>query len=253
MFKGFYDASSAMLTQTRNLDVVGNNMSNIATAGYKIDRYANSTFDEVMRSRIGNKQKAPQELGTTTSYITALTEVRTVHTQGVMQPTGLPLNFALEGSGFFAVQTADGLRYSRNGAFMLDDQGYLYLPGQGRVMGSNNQPIYLGTDSFNAQADGTITTENGQVLGQLGVFDFEDPAQTLEKVGEGMFVPIGVAQPQAANNVIVRHKHLERSNIDMVQQMVDMITCQRALQSASQISKMYDQLMTKSTTELGRV
>ena len=67
MFKGFYDLSSAMLTQTRNLDVVGNNMSNTATVGYKADRYADTTFDEVMRSQIGNKQKNPQELGTTTS------------------------------------------------------------------------------------------------------------------------------------------------------------------------------------------
>ena len=77
MYKGFYDLTSAMLTQTRNLDVIGNNMSNTATTGYKADRYADTTFDEVMRSRVGNKQKAPQALGTTTSYITALDEVYT--------------------------------------------------------------------------------------------------------------------------------------------------------------------------------
>ena len=79
MFKGFYDLSSAMLTQTRNLDVVGNNMSNTATVGYKADRYADTTFDEVMRSQIGNKQKNPQELGTTTSYITAFSGGFAIH------------------------------------------------------------------------------------------------------------------------------------------------------------------------------
>ena len=226
MYKGFYDLTSAMLTQTRNLDVVGNNMSNTATTGYKADRYADTTFDEVMRSRVGNKQKAPQALGTTTSYITALDEVYTDHSQGGLEPTGLPFDFAIEGEGYFAVQSAAGRVYTRNGSFMLDNQGYLYLAGQGRVLGQNGQPIYLGTDHITTLADGTIT-------------------------GEGMF--ISNVQPQAAGNMIIHHKMIERSNIDLVQQMTEMITCQRALQSASQLSKMYDQLMTKTSTELGRV
>ena len=108
MYKGFYDLTSAMLTQTRNLDVIGNNMSNTATTGYKADRYADTTFDEVMRSRVGNKQKAPQALGTTTSYITALDEVYTDHSQGGLEQTGLPFDFAIEGEGYFAVQSASG-------------------------------------------------------------------------------------------------------------------------------------------------
>ena len=116
MYKGFYDLTSAMLTQTRNLDVIGNNMSNTATTGYKADRYADTTFDEVMRSRVGNKQKAPQALGTTTSYITALDEVYTDHSQGGLEQTGLPFDFAIEGEGYFAVQSASGRVYTRNGS-----------------------------------------------------------------------------------------------------------------------------------------
>ena len=236
MFKGFYDLSSAMLTQTRNLDVVGNNMSNTATVGYKADRYADTTFDEVMRSQIGNKQKNPQELGTTTSYITALDEVYTDHSQGALQSTGLPLDFGLEGNGYFAIQTDAGRVYTRNGSFMLDDQGYLALAGQGRVLDRNGQQI---------------STEAGQVLGQLGVFTFANPAQDLQKTGEGMFTATG--QPQLVTDTVVHHEMIERANIDLVQQMTEMITCQRALQSASQLSKMYDQIMSKAATELGRV
>ena len=156
MFKGFYDLSSAMLTQTRNLDVVGNNMSNTATTGYKADRYADTTFDEVMRSRIGNKEKQPQELGTTPSYITALDEVYTDHSQGALQSTGLPLDFGLEGDGSFAIQTEGGRLYTRNGSFMLDDQGDLSLAGQGRVLGRKGQAIYLGTEKINPSSAGTI-------------------------------------------------------------------------------------------------
>ena len=134
---------------------------------------------------------------------------------------------------------------------MLDDQGYLYLAGQGRVLGQNGQPIYLGTDHITALTDGTIMGPDGRVLGALGVFAFADPAQTLQKTGEGMFT--ANTQPQAAGNRIIHHKMIERSNIDLVQQMTEMMTCQRALQSSSQLSKMYDQLMTKTSTELGRV
>lgn len=251
MFKGFYDLSSAMLTQTRNLDVVGNNMSNTATTGYKADRYADTTFDEVMRSQIGNKEKQPQELGTTTSYITALDEVYTDHSQGALQSTGLPLDFGLEGDGYFAIQTGGGRLYTRNGSFMLDDQGYLSLAGQGRVLGRNGQAIYLGTDKITASSDGTIYTEDGQMLGQLGLFTFADPAQDLQKVDEGMFTAAG--QPQLSDNTVVHHEMIERANTDLVQQMTELITCQRALQSASQLSKMYDQLMSKTATEIGRV
>lgn len=251
MFKGFYDLSSAMLTQTRNLDVVGNNMSNTATTGYKADRYADTTFDEVMRSQIGNKEKQPQELGTTTSYITALDEVYTDHSQGALQSTGLPLDFGLEGDGYFAIQTEGGRLYTRNGSFMLDDQGYLSLAGQGRVLGRNGQAIYLGTDKITASSDGTIYTEDGQMLGQLGLFTFADPAQDLQKADEGMFTAAG--QPQLSDNTVVHHEMIERANTDLVQQMTELITCQRALQSASQLSKMYDQLMSKTATEIGRV
>lgn len=251
MFKGFYDLSSAMLTQTRNLDVVGNNMSNTATTGYKADRYADTTFDEVMRSQIGNKEKQPQELGTTTSYITALDEVYTDHSQGALQSTGLPLDFGLEGDGYFAIQAEGGSLYTRNGSFMLDDQGYLSLAGQGRVLGRNGQAIYLGTDKITASTDGTIYTEDGQMLGQLGLFTFADPAQDLQKADEGMFTAAG--QPQLSDNTVVHHEMIERANTDLVQQMTELITCQRALQSASQLSKMYDQLMTKTATEIGRV
>lgn len=252
MFKGFYDLSSAMLTQTRNLDVVGNNMSNTATVGYKADRYADTTFDEVMRSQIGNKQKNPQELGTTTSYITALDEVYTDHSQGALQSTGLPLDFGLDGDGYFAIQTDAGRLYTRNGSFMLDDQGYLSLAGQGRVLGRNGQAIYLGTDKIEASPEGVLSTEDGRVLGQLGVFTFADPSQDLQKTDEGMFTATG-GQPQLAANTVIHHGMIERANTDLVQQMAEMITCQRALQSASQMSKMYDQIMSKTATELGRV
>lgn len=251
MLKGFYNLSSAMLTQTRNLDIIGNNMSNTSTSGYKTDRYVDTTFDEVMFSRITTKQRDAEELGTTTSYMTAIADVVTDHSQGALEQTNLPLDFAIEGEGYFSVQTNDGVAYTRNGSFMLDNEGYLHLGGQGRVLGANGQPIYLGTDKINADANGFITNEQGAVLGQLGVFTFANPAQDLQKGNGELFTANG--QPQLANGSVIHHKMVEKSNSNLVQQMTDMMVCQRALQSASQVSKMYDTVMTKTVSEIGRV
>lgn len=251
MLKGFYNLSSAMLTQTRNLDVIGNNMGNTSTSGYKADRYVDTTFGDVMLSRVGNKEKDPQELGTTTSYMTAIADVVTDHSQGVLQQTNLPLDFAIEGEGYFSIQTENGIAYTRNGSFMLDNEGYLYFGGQGRVLGANGQPIYLGTDKITADSNGFISDDNGQILGQLGVFTFANPAQDLQKGNGELFYANG--QAQLAQGSVVHHQMVEKPNINLVQQMTEMMVCQRALQSASQVTKMYDTIMTKATGEIGRV
>ncbi|MDD3203631.1 MAG: flagellar hook-basal body complex protein, partial [Pygmaiobacter massiliensis] len=169
MFKGFYNLTSGMLTQGRNLDVVANNMTNISTSGYKADRYVASTFKDVLISRVGNKDKTgAQEIGSS-SYILASSEVATDYTQGTLETTGMPLDFAIEGAGFFGVQTANGVAYTRGGNFSLDNQGYLYLPGQGRVLGQNGQPILMQTDKITSDNFGRIYVETGNLIGQLGV------------------------------------------------------------------------------------
>ena len=117
-----------MLSQSRRLDVVANNMTNVATPGYKGETYTDTTFDEVVISLIGNKDKShPQELGTET-YILAPSQLYVDYTQGAVEETGMSLDFAIEGDGFFAIQTNGGVRYTRNGGFALDEEGYLCLP-----------------------------------------------------------------------------------------------------------------------------
>ena len=104
MTKGFYNLTSGMLSQSRRLDVVSNNMTNLATPGYKSELYTDSTFEEVMMSLVGNKEKSgAQEIGTE-SYILAPSELYVDYAQGVLEETGLVLDFAIEGDGFFAVQ-----------------------------------------------------------------------------------------------------------------------------------------------------
>lgn len=248
MFKGFYNLTSGMLSQGRRLDVVANNMTNVSTNGYKAERYADSTFQDHIMSRVGNSDKSnPNELGGS-SYILAPSKLYTDYTQGYLEPTGMPLNFALAGDGFFSIQTPEGVAYTRSGNFSLDQEGYLCLPPEGRVLNASGTPIKLGTEQINADASGNLTAEDGTFLAKLGVFTFADNAQ-LSQNARGLFTGTGA---QAANTPVT-WKALERSNVDLVQQMVTMMSSQRALQSAAQLSKMYDQLMTKANNDLGRV
>ena len=158
------------------------------------------------------------------------------------------MDFAIVGEGFFAVQDADGnIAYTRMGNFSLNDEGYLCLPGFGQVLDPQNQPIYLGTDKIRGDYQGYIYY-NDTPVAQLGVFQFEDN-EALERDDRGLFTG---ENPQAGQDYQIWNKYLERSNSDMVKQMTEMITYQRALQSAAQISKMYDQLMNRATGEVGR-
>ncbi|MCI9349501.1 MAG: flagellar hook-basal body protein [Oscillibacter sp.] len=250
MFKGFYNLTSGMLTQQRNLNVVGNNLVNISTAGFKQDRYTASTFDEVMYSRVGSLYSGGQEIGQQ-SYIRATSDIYTDFTQGVMEPTGLNLDFCIIGDGFFAIEDPEGnVSYTRMGNFSLDDEGYLGLPGYGYVLDPDGERIYLGTDKVISDKQGLLYySENQGLIGRLGVYSFPDNGE-LEYNDRGLFTGEGAAVSQ---NYEIRGQCLERSNTDMIRQMTEMITCQRALQSAAQISKMYDQLMTRATTEVGRL
>lgn len=250
MFKGFYQLTSAMLSQGRRLDVVSHNMTNISTAGYKLDRYTDSTFQDVLISRVGNKNKAVStEMGEET-YILAPSELVTDFTQGSMEETTLPLDFAIIGDGFFAIDRDGGVAYTRNGSFNLDDEGYLCLWGQGRVLNSEGQPIQLPTDHIYVNKLGEIYTEaDRNYLGTLGIYATEN-TEDLERNEYGLFTG---GNFQLSENYEIRHRMVERSNVNMVEEMVLMMSSQRALQSAAQMSKIYDAVMSKATTELGRM
>lgn len=254
MFKGFYNLTSAMLTHQQNLNVIGENIVNISTSGYKQDRYVATTFDDVMYSRVDVNHSSGTEIGRQ-SYIRAPSEIYTDYSQGTPEPTELPLDFAIVGDGFFAVQDGDGnIAYTRMGNFSLDEEGYLCLPGFGRVLDPQGQPIRLETDKIDGDNRGFLYYDQGAgqggrtAIGQLGVYSFEDN-QALERNERGLFTGEGA---QLSQNYEIWNKYLERSNSDMVKQMTEMITYQRALQSAAQVTKIYDQVMTKATSDVGR-
>ena len=250
MVRGFYNLTSGMLSQGRRLDVIANNMTNVSTVGYKAEQYTDRTFDEVMVTRIGNKIKSPyQTMETYQSHILAPDQLYTDYSQGAPEETNLPLDFAIQGEGFFAIDTGDGVAYTRAGSFTLDNEGYLCLSELGRVLDPEGNPIQLPTDKLTADRQGNLTTEDGDYLGTLGVYVFEDN-QALERTPYGLFLGDGA---QAADETTILHKWVERSNVDMVKEMVEMMSTQRALQSAAQMSKIYDQVIQKGVSSIGQL
>lgn len=249
MFKGFYMATSGMLTQSRVLNTVSNNMSNVSTPGYKGDTLTTTTFGDILIHRTGNLDKNVYTPLSSSSMIKTADELVTNYKEGTLEFTDRKLDFAIEGNGFFQIQTPDGKnKFTRNGSFNLDNDGYLILQHIGRVVGENG-PIQLGTDKINVSPEGKITdAETGEFLSELRLVNFNDYSQ-VQKNDEGMFTttnPLNVvlADGKAKQGII------ERSNVQAMDEMVAMMSSQRAFQSASQIAKAYDQLMGKAV-ELG--
>ena len=253
MFQGFYTLGSAMISENRNLNVISNNMANAATTGYKSDKYIASTFREEVLYRSGNITPNKRTPIGTTAMIQATNDRVTNYEQGGMEPTEMPLDCAINGNGFFAVQTgagADaGVVYTRSGSFIIDDERYLAVPNIGRILGTNNAPIQVDTDALVIDIDGTVRgEETGTVYGTIRLDDFEDYYEDLVKGDNGTFTVQDGAAPQAAANAQIVQGMLERSNVSMVEEMTSMMSAQRSLQAAAQLIKMYDQLDGRTVT-----
>ena len=155
MYQGFYNLTSGMLTQSRNLNVISNNMVNIQTPGYKRDKMVSTTFQEEMLYRTGKRYKEGAEPLATTSKIRAADQTYVNYEQGSFETTDGIFDFALASPGFFCVDTPMGTRYTRNGSFMVDDEGYLALNGLGRVQGTDG-PIQIDNENFTVDSSGHI-------------------------------------------------------------------------------------------------
>lgn len=251
MFQGFYTLGSAMISENRNLNVISNNMANAATNGYKSDKYIASTFREEVLYRSGNITPNKRTPIGTTAMIQATNDRVTSYEQGGMDPTEMPLDVAINGNGFFAVQKgtgADDIVYTRSGSFITDDEGYIAVPNIGRVLGTNNAPIQVDTDDLVIDIDGTVRSEvTGTVYGTIRLDDFEDYDEALVKGDNGTFVLQEGATARAGDGQIVQGM-LERSNVSMVEEMTSMMSAQRSLQAAAQLIKMYDQLDARTVT-----
>jgi flagellar basal-body rod protein FlgF len=226
MDRGLYIAASGMLAEQIRQDQIANDLANASTPGYKADRTAQRTFGDLLLANsatgavVGSQSTAVQVDKVVTDFRPALA-----------RETGEPLDFAISGEGFFGVQTANGVRYTRNGQFTLDTQNRLVTAQGDPILDSRGRPI-TGTD-------GVVDPR------RLGVFELTNPRK------EGNSLVAGTAAGAAAG--AVRSGALEGSGADAARAMVDMIASMRAFEAGQKVIQTIDETLGKAVTQVGSV
>ncbi|MGD9568612.1 MAG: flagellar hook-basal body protein [Sedimentibacter sp.] len=249
MSRGFYTLASGMLTQQRKIDISGNNMANVNTAGYKRETAVSSNFGSLFLNKYKqngiHKESEPLE---NVSVIRTIVENNTIHSQGTLEETGNNTDFAIMGAGFFAIDNNGQILYTRNGSFNIDEEGYLILEGTGRVQGEFGD-IFIGSDKFGFAEDGSIIVDE-EAVDNIAVYDFLD-YNNLNKYGEGMF--ISEVEPDLVDYPTIKNQTIERSNVNVTEELTGILSSQRALQTAAQALKIYDMINDKAVNEIGKI
>ncbi len=233
------------IVQRRTMDVIANNLANMNTTGFKRE----SPVFEPLRVDV-NVQRA---LGHRKEPIYFVRDVLATHdmSNGSLELTGNPLDVGLEGDGFFTVQTKDGVRYTRNGAFGLDDTGRLVTSAGNAVLDDGGSEITFSPDEsdINISRDGTISTAQGR-RGRLGIASFQNP-QTLEVTGDSLWQATEPALP--ADSTAVKQGFIETSNVKPVVEMTRMIETMRSYQQSVEMFNSTEELVRRAVQKLGEV
>jgi flagellar basal-body rod protein FlgF len=244
MLRSLYIASTGMLAQREKMDIVTNNIVNVDTTGYKKDTLISKSFKDMMIQSMNGT-----DIGNLNTGI-HVDDVVTSFDQGVLEQTDRLSDVALEGDGFFVVNTQDGIRYTRDGAFAVTSNGYL-VNSEGNYVQGTNGNIYVGSGDFAIDEQGNVSVD-GKVVNKLQLVTFANLAG-LEKVGSNMFAAGSAGAPQAATDCKVKQGWLESSNVDMAEEMVTMVELNRAYQVNQRVLTMLDQSLSKTVNEVGKV
>ncbi|HEY1802503.1 MAG TPA: flagellar basal-body rod protein FlgF [Terriglobales bacterium] len=217
MDSGFYAACTALMARTQSLDMVANNLANTSTPGY---RAQHDVFSSLLATASG---VSVSPLNKAINNFGVLGGTSLDLSQGNLEHTGNDLDLAIQGSGFFSVQTAAGTMYTRNGNFHISPKGQLVTSEGDPVLGSQG-PIAIVGGPVSISPDGTISV-NGAVAGQVKMVEF--PAGTnLEAVGKTYYsAPAKSATP--AKTASIQQGALESSNVNPVESAVQLVTVQR--------------------------
>ena len=234
-------------------DVISNNIANSETVGFKRDLVSireratatqelglsGAQGDDVLQNMAGGMFGLPSMLDST---------------QGIVQPTGNPLDVAIQGNGFFAVNSGGKVQLTRNGQFLMNRYGDLVMAndtGQS-VLDSKQNPIHLDpTQSVSIGSDGVISQGNKPV-GQLGVFNIPDPSKLKPSGGTLIALP-GNQDPIPVDAPQVHSGAVELSNVDPTTELAELMDTQRQLEANANMIRTQDETLDKLVNDVGRV
>ncbi|NLG78672.1 MAG: flagellar basal-body rod protein FlgF [Firmicutes bacterium] len=256
MVRGLYAAASGMVAGMLQQDVIAQNLANVDTPGYKKDVALVGAFADEMAVRVEDHgawrlaRTAPLGRLGSGAYVRGTGFDRS---EGPIIETGAPLDLAIQGDGYFVVETPEGEAYTRNGSFTLNARGELVTMDGMPVLGESGRVVIPSGGEVEVRGDGRVAVD-GQIVDRLRLVTF-DGRSLLRKTGGGLFVaPPGAARSLgAADGVLVRQGFLEMSNVSAVTEMVQMIAGMRAYETCQRVIWFLDQTLDKSINDVGRV
>ena len=256
MLRSMYSGISGMKNFQVKLDVIGNNIANVNTYGFKKGR---TTFKDLVSQQIAGASAPtaarggvnPKQVGLGSQ----LSSIDTVHTQGSLQTTGRPLDLGISGDGFFKLMSGTDITYSRAGNFYLDQTGQI-VNGDGKfLLATGNAKITIPTDakSFSVGADGTVSYINSTgvltTAGQIELAKFPNN-EGLEKAGNNEYrastnsgTPLPSVPGGAGGAGTLVAGALEMSNVDLSEEFTEMIVAQRGFQANTRIITTSDEIL----------
>ncbi len=235
---------SQQLAAYRSMDVIANNLANASTPGFKREA---AKFEEfVTQVRPAEGQTGTQSV----SFVKDAGIMRDI-SQGNIENTGAPFDLAINGQGYFKVQTPQGDRYTRDGHFTLNQEGQLVTSG-GYALQGDGGAITITPDDGQVQigADGTISGKSGQI-GKIAVMDFANP-RSLTKQGANLY-DAGSQAANTATDATVRQGMLESSNVQPVIEISHMIEVMRAYEATATLNQSQQDLARQAIDKLGRM
>ncbi|HUA08818.1 MAG TPA: flagellar hook-basal body protein [Candidatus Acidoferrales bacterium] len=264
MVRGLYTAASGALVAESMADNVANNLANVNTGGFKktllqiqsapsLDIYRIQTDPGKVAGNPLPGKPVAQEVGLLGTG-SSIYDTPTSFDQGPLQSTGNPFDVAItnDPNAFFTIQTANGVRYTRDGEFAEDGQGILRTRDGNPVLDTNGQQIQLPSTGGTVQiaSDGSIT-QSGAVVAQLGLTQFNS-LLNLRPEGVNNFAISGNAGPTPVTTASVQQGFLEQSNTNVVTSMVDLISAERWFEANEKSIKTEDDAVNQAITMVGK-
>ncbi|MDH4380101.1 MAG: flagellar basal-body rod protein FlgF [Vampirovibrionales bacterium] len=252
MIRGLYSAASGITANLMESDIVANNLANVNTTGFKKVGVNYNAFGEMMMQRMG--PGGTQNIGNVNNGV-ALAGSKIHFGQGLLKPTGNPLDVAIQGDGFFSVQDAEGNAfYTRNGSFTRSADGTLSTLDGHTVMDANDAPILIPADArdITIGSNGAVMT-NGQQLGQLKLSNIDNP-DTLVAQGTCLFkgsADTKVSTETPANSSLVQG-YLEGSNVNVVEELIRNIMGSRRYETMQKSINSQDASLQLAVSQVGR-
>lgn len=258
MLKGLYTAYTGMINEQNRMDVLTNNLANADTAGFKKEGATSQSFDEVLAVKIKDSSEYAglhRNMGKVSLGV-KVGEKYTDFGQGSFRLTDNTYDVALSGPGFFTIQFTNkagetSLKYTRDGSFTVNKQGYLVTKDGDYVMGENGRiqvdPLKLSA----IDSQGNIS-QDGEFIDTIRVTDFED-YNYLKHYGENYYEPVRGAQMKEDTDYKVVSGYLEMANVQVVSEMVEMISVSRAYETNQKMIQTFDSTLDIAANQLGKV